>query len=703
MNEYDGAIRRDEIAKGRPSARRSFSGTTPRSIAAVAFGVGVWTLAVTLAAIPTPTYAIDPLGAAVDASAAQPAAATPLIRGYPVILAAGEGGGVWYGGATDASGGTVAGPPDFVERVDYIAPTGIFQDFEFPSQLAAHYPRYFAPGTNGQEWFLADENEEPTPILGEVSPLGTISAQVLSVNPKSDIRGLAMGPEGDLWTTATRRQGRARISSILRITPAGEVSEFSRGLLKGAVPANITVGPDTAMWFTDTVGRIGRIDADGVIHEFPIGRPIFSAGRPPFEPSRPIVAGPKQSLWFIAGANAIGRISTSGHVRFFTPHSSYRGYEALGDRGELVGLATGPDGDLWFTRESGEVARMDGSGHVTTLTNRLVKAYGIAFGNGGVAWVGEGPRYIFGVDVREGELPARVARISPSGRVQQLPKLPVCHVPRLLGLERAFAAGALHNYLVPECSRLHLGHITIRQVHRRGRLIVVSQTPRVGTPTVGYGGVNVTLAPAPPIPKRCRPPAFYQVLVDTPRLVVWKIKRGTRAHDTESFTENYYACAPPKGRKRVIATACSQGTSGGAIEALSSAGSVVGVTSSGGNQYGSSETLAVYNLATGRKFIITVSNYSEGSSSPTEGPEELAKLGKPAGQGAEPFVLNPNGDVAWLGKTEPSSTQPSQWVVYLHDQHGTRRVTAGPDISNLAFAGTLLTWRSAGVTQSAPA
>jgi streptogramin lyase len=68
------------------------------------------------------------------------------------------------------------------------------------------YPRYFAPGADGSEWFLAAENEAPTPILGEVSRLGTIDAEDLAVNPKSDIRGLAIGAEGDLWTTATRLQ-----------------------------------------------------------------------------------------------------------------------------------------------------------------------------------------------------------------------------------------------------------------------------------------------------------------------------------------------------------------------------------------------------------------------------------------------------------------------------------------------------------------
>jgi streptogramin lyase len=629
-----------------------------------------------------------------SASAAEQTAAAPPIRGYPVVLAAGDEGGVWYGGATNQA-------IEYVERVDYITPAGAFRDFEFPSQLAAHYPRYFAPGANGDEWFLADENEAPTPILGEVSPLGMISAEALAVNPKSDIRGLAIGADGDLWTTATRLQGHTRISSILKITPTGALSEFSRGLLRGSDPANITAGPDGAMWFTDTAGRIGRIDAGGAIHEFPIGRPIVF-GRPPFEPSRPIVAGPGGDLWFIAGPDTIGRVSTSGDVRFFTPHSSYRGSEALGEKGELVDLAAGPDGDLWFTRESGEVARMDGSGQVRTVTNRLLQAYGIAFGMGGIAWVGEGPRYTTENDKEEG-IPARLASIAASGYVRQYPARRRCPVPDLIGMDRAFATDALEDYRPfseeldnESCEgRVVLGHITVRRRHRRGPLIVVSQAPRAGTLTEGYLRVNLELAPVPEVPSSCRAPAFYPVLVRKPRLVVWSVTTGEHSESTAT----YYGCIPPHGRIRAISRLGEESTGGSSVRKLISAGPFVGFTVSGGDQYGGSKDLDVYDVATGRSLLnVIVEEYSISSS--ISWAAELARLGKPIGLGAQTFVLNANGDVAWLGQTEASPTQAREFVLYLHDRHGTRRVTVGPQITGLAFMGSLLTWQAAGATQS---
>jgi len=637
------------------------------------------------------------------ATSAEPNGDTPLIRGYPVILASGAGGGVWYGGAIDAIGGLGSHPAEYVERIDYITPAGAFLDFGFPGGPTSRFPRYFARGEGEEEWFLADKNEEPLPLLGEVSPLGSLSFKTLALNPHSDVRGLAMGPDGALWTTSTRRQGKKRISAILRITSSGEVTAFSKGLRKGADPANITAGPDGAMWFTDTAGRIGRVDMDGAIREFSTGRPIVD-GRPYFEPTRPILAGPHGALWFIAGPDSIGRMSLSGHVKFLTPRSSYRGPEAWGDQGELVGLVEGPEGDIWFTRDSGEVARIDSSGRVKTVTNRLANAYGIAFGAGGIAWVGEGTRYTLGLDVDEGELPARVATITSAGTtnagvVKQYPPLPQCHVPRLLGLERYFAEGALVDRLVPECERLQIGHVTVRHLRRRGQMIVVSQTPRAGTPTVGYHNIRITIEPAPPLPKTCRAPAFYKLLLDTPQLIAWEVKKMTEQNFEEESTETDYACAPPNGRKRAIGLGYSGGTCGGRVLELVPAGWFVAVTETSGCQYGTTETLKVFDLRSGREYEITVGNFQD------VGNEELpalAKLGKPVGYGAEPLALDSDGDVAWVGETEKSPTQPVQFVLYLHDQHGTRKVASGPQITGLAFSGGLLTWQSAGTAESAP-
>src|SRR5579864_3983508 len=69
----------------------------------------------------------------------------------------------------------------------------------------------------------------------------------------------------------------------------------------------ITAGPDGALWFTEGVGKIGRITTAGVIMEYPVLTPS----------SRPngITTGPDGALWFTElNGNNIGRITTSGTV-----------------------------------------------------------------------------------------------------------------------------------------------------------------------------------------------------------------------------------------------------------------------------------------------------------------------------------------------------------------------------------------------------
>src|ERR1700742_2427686 len=45
----------------------------------------------------------------------------------------------------------------------------------------------------------------------------------------------------------------------------------------GSLPSGITVGPDGALWFTESgSGKIGRITTSGVITEFPLPTPLAS-------------------------------------------------------------------------------------------------------------------------------------------------------------------------------------------------------------------------------------------------------------------------------------------------------------------------------------------------------------------------------------------------------------------------------------------
>jgi len=273
----------------------------------------------------------------------------------------------------------------------------------------------------------------------------------------------------------------------------------------------------------------------------------------------------------------------------------------------------------------------------------------------------------------------------------------VCRVPRLLGLERGYAEEEISRP-ASGCARLRLTHVVIRHTHHRGALIVVSQVPRAGTPISGHGGVRITLAPAPPFPAGCRAPTLYLTPIDAPRLIAWEVTHSGESGNgvTEERREKLYACVPPEGPKRLI------GEVGEGPLELVSAGSFIAFLESYGGEGGRGETLHLYDVLAGRSLEISVSRF--GAEGEAEAPAaELVALGEPLGRGAESVALDASGDLAWVGETEQSPTQPRQFVLYLRDQHGTRKLAVSSAIANVAFSGSELTWTAAGVEQSAPA
>ena len=96
-------------------------------------------------------------------------------------------------------------------------------------------------------------------------------------------------------------------STIGRITTSGTVTIYHHTGI--ADPAQITVGPDRALWFTNSantnspVGSVGRITIAGKIT-------IYTA--PGISIPLGITAGPAGALWFADnGNNTIGRITTT--------------------------------------------------------------------------------------------------------------------------------------------------------------------------------------------------------------------------------------------------------------------------------------------------------------------------------------------------------------------------------------------------------
>jgi virginiamycin B lyase len=69
-----------------------------------------------------------------------------------------------------------------------------------------------------------------------------------------------------------------------------------------AHPANLAVGPDNQIWFTELQGnKIARITTDGRAREVPVAS---DNGQP-----MDIAKGPNSTLWFTLGAgNKVGRV-----------------------------------------------------------------------------------------------------------------------------------------------------------------------------------------------------------------------------------------------------------------------------------------------------------------------------------------------------------------------------------------------------------
>ena len=130
--------------------------------------------------------------------------------------------------------------------------------------------------------------------------VGAIS-EVATPTTGSSPADITVGPDGDLWFT---EESGDRIG---RITPSGTVTEFSAGITAESGPDGITAGPDGNLWFTENFGnRIGRITPGGTVTE-------FNAGITPGSRPVGITAGPDGNLWFTEEfGDRIGRITPSG-------------------------------------------------------------------------------------------------------------------------------------------------------------------------------------------------------------------------------------------------------------------------------------------------------------------------------------------------------------------------------------------------------
>ncbi len=178
------------------------------------------------------------------------------------------------------------------------APTAVASDdtrYMYILPASSSGPEGIAAGPDGNMWFTETCGNK----IGRITPTGTITEFPLPNTNASGPRGIAAGPDGNLWFTEGTGPPGCPPGRVGRITPDGTITEYplpqpSNQRLAptdhGSCPRGIAAGPDGNLWFTEYAGSaIGRITPDGTITEYPL---------PTFGGPEGIAAGPDGNMWF---------------------------------------------------------------------------------------------------------------------------------------------------------------------------------------------------------------------------------------------------------------------------------------------------------------------------------------------------------------------------------------------------------------------
>jgi streptogramin lyase len=234
--------------------------------------------------------------------------------------------------------------------------------------LSGTSPTRIVDGPDDNLWFTAGKDGfgDGTPMIGRVTPTGSVTTFSSGLDGQSSPYDIVVGPESNLWFTDSPVYGRGT-AAIGRVTPSGTITEFTAAHdeegdpIELSEPQDIVVGPEGNLWFTDSAyvggeAAIGKITPAGVITEYRL---------PQYSLPTSIVVGPDNNLWFTnyskvsLGTGSIGRITPSGTLSEFS--------SGLQSGGKPNDITVGPDGNLWFTETTNSSQGPAGIGRITTF------------------------------------------------------------------------------------------------------------------------------------------------------------------------------------------------------------------------------------------------------------------------------------------------------------------------------------------------
>jgi sugar lactone lactonase YvrE len=183
---------------------------------------------------------------------------------------------------------------------------------------------------DGTPWVTADR---PTPngLLGYIF---TTKAGCTSPVLGDALRSITLGADNFIWFASDPHLNPNTPSQIFRLDPSNGQVTNTYTLGEGSVVADMSPGPDGALWFADSgLNEIDRLATDGTITHHAV--PTANSGL------FGIATGCDGAIWFTErGANKIGRITTSGTINEYAVPTANAG---LGEIAGCLGNA------LYFT------------------------------------------------------------------------------------------------------------------------------------------------------------------------------------------------------------------------------------------------------------------------------------------------------------------------------------------------------------------
>ncbi|WP_406141671.1 hypothetical protein [Streptomyces sp. NBC_01089] len=205
-------------------------------------------------------------------------------------------------------------------------------------------PSDLAIASDGSVWFTCPLN------VGRLTQDGKVSLQPAIAYGSPD--AITAGTDGSIWYGGSNYKG----SQLVHITASLAATHFTVPTPRFKMPGSpeirgLAFGPGGRLWFTASVdaedpNEVGYADSSRHTKVWPLPAAAWPLGS--------IVPGPDGALWF-AETNAIGRIAPSGTI------STYR---TTAKMKYLQSIIAGPDHALWFTSSTG-VGRITTAGVIT--------------------------------------------------------------------------------------------------------------------------------------------------------------------------------------------------------------------------------------------------------------------------------------------------------------------------------------------------